>query len=229
MFARREILVGDAEVIVAGGMESMTNAPYLLPKARSGYRMGNGEIIDSMIHDGLWDPYDNVHMGNCGDARRREVRLHPRGAGRLRARELRARASAAQKAGTFKAEIVAVPVPQKKGDPLLVDEDEGPTKAQLDKMRGLRPAFSKEGTVTAANASSINDGAAALRRDLGGRGGEARLQGARAHRRPTRPPRWSPSGSRSRRSRRCAKLYAKTGHEARSTGTSTRSTRRSRA
>ena len=85
MFARREILVGDAEVIVAGGMESMTNAPYLLPKARSGYRMGNGQIIDSMIHDGLWDPYDNMHMGNCGDAGRREVRLHARGPGRLRA------------------------------------------------------------------------------------------------------------------------------------------------
>jgi acetyl-CoA C-acetyltransferase len=161
MFARREILVGDAEVIVAGGMESMTNAPYLLPQARGGYRMGNGQIVDSMIHDGLWDPYDDVHMGNCGDLVARKYGF-TREAQDAFARASFERALQAQKAGKFKAEIVAVPVPQKKGDPVLVDEDEGPKKAQLDKMPSLRPAFSKDGTVTAANASSINDGGAAL-------------------------------------------------------------------
>jgi acetyl-CoA C-acetyltransferase len=161
MFARREILVGDAELIVAGGMESMTNAPYVLPNARGGYRMGNGQIVDSMIHDGLWDPYDNVHMGNCGDLVAKKYGF-TREEQDAFARASFERAIQAQKAGKFKAEIVGVPVPQKKGDPVVVEEDEGPKKAQLDKMPGLRPAFSKDGTVTAANASSINDGAAAL-------------------------------------------------------------------
>jgi acetyl-CoA C-acetyltransferase len=161
MFARREILVGDAEVLVAGGMESMTNAPYVLPNARSGYRMGNGQIIDSMIHDGLWDPYDNVHMGTCGDLVAEKYGF-TREAQDAFARASFERAIQAQKAGKFKAEIVPVSVPSKKGDPVVVEEDEGPKKAQLDKMPSLKPAFSKTGTVTAANASSINDGAAAL-------------------------------------------------------------------
>jgi acetyl-CoA C-acetyltransferase len=161
MFARREILVGDAEVVVAGGMESMSNAPYLLPHARSGYRMGNGTLVDSMIHDGLWDPYDQVHMGTCGDAVAAKYGFTREVQDRF-ARTSFERAIQAQKAGKFKAEIVPVPVPQKKGDPVNVEEDEGPKKAQLDKMPGLKPAFSKDGTVTAANASSINDGAAAL-------------------------------------------------------------------
>jgi acetyl-CoA C-acetyltransferase len=160
MFARREILVGDAEVIVAGGMESMTNAPYLLPKARAGYRMGNGEIVDSMIYDGLWDPYDNMHMGNCGDMVAQKYGFTRQDQDAF-ATESFKRAQAAQKAGRFKDEIVPVTVKDRKGE-TLVDEDEGPKKAQLDKMASLRPAFSKEGTVTAANASSINDGAAAL-------------------------------------------------------------------
>ena len=161
MFARREILVGDAEVIVAGGMESMTNAPYVLPNARGGYRMGNGQIIDSMIHDGLWDPYDDVHMGNCGDLVAEKYGF-TREAQDAFARLSFERAIQAQKAGKFKAEIVPVSVPSRKGDPVVVEEDEGPKKAQLDKMPSLKPAFSKTGTVTAANASSINDGAAAL-------------------------------------------------------------------
>lgn len=161
MFARREILVGDAEILVAGGMESMTNAPYVLPNARAGYRMGNGQLVDSMIYDGLWDPYDQVHMGTCGDAVAKKYGFTREDQDAF-ARASFERAIQAQKAGKFKAEIVAVPVPQRKGDPVLVDEDEGPKKAQLDKMPGLKPAFSKDGTVTAANASSINDGAAAL-------------------------------------------------------------------
>jgi acetyl-CoA C-acetyltransferase len=161
MFARREILVGDAEVIVAGGMESMTNAPYVLPNARGGYRMGNGQIIDSMIHDGLWDPYDDMHMGNCGDLVAEKYGF-TREQQDAFARQSFERAIQAQKAGKFKAEIVPVSVPSRKGDPVVVEEDEGPKKAQLDKMPSLRAAFSKTGTVTAANASSINDGAAAL-------------------------------------------------------------------
>jgi acetyl-CoA C-acetyltransferase len=161
MFARREILVGDAEILVAGGMESMTNAPYLLPNARAGYRMGNGQLIDSMIYDGLWDPYDNVHMGTCGDAVAKKYEF-TREQQDAFARASFERAIQAQKAGKFKAEIVGVPVPQRKGDPVIVDEDEGPKKAQLDKMPGLKAAFTKDGTVTAANASSINDGGAAL-------------------------------------------------------------------
>jgi acetyl-CoA C-acetyltransferase len=161
MFARREILVGDAEILVAGGMESMTNAPYLLPNARAGYRMGNGQLVDSMIYDGLWDPYDNVHMGTCGDAVAKKYEF-TREQQDAFARASFERAIQAQKAGKFKAEIVGVPVPQRKGDPVIVDEDEGPKKAQLDKMPGLKAAFTKDGTVTAANASSINDGGAAL-------------------------------------------------------------------
>jgi acetyl-CoA C-acetyltransferase len=161
MFARREILVGDAEVIVAGGMESMTNSPYVLPKARSGYRMGNGEIVDTMIHDGLWDPYDNMHMGNCGDMVAEKYGFTREEQDRF-AIESYKRAQAAQAEGRFKDEIVPVEVPQGRGEPLVVDADEGPARAKLDKIPSLKPAFSKTGTVTAANASSINDGAAAL-------------------------------------------------------------------
>jgi acetyl-CoA C-acetyltransferase len=161
MFARREVLVGDAEVLVAGGMESMTNAPYVLPKARAGYRMGNGEIVDTMIHDGLWDPYDNMHMGNCGDLVAEKYGFTREEQDRF-AIESYKRAQAAQAEGRFKDEIVPVEVPQGRGEPLVVDADEGPARAKLDKIPGLKPAFSKTGTVTAANASSINDGAAAL-------------------------------------------------------------------
>jgi acetyl-CoA C-acetyltransferase len=162
MFARREILVGDAKAIVAGGMESMTNAPYLLPKARGGYRMGNGEILDSMIHDGLWDPYDHVHMGTCGDSVAEKYAFTREMQDAFAAESYR-RALAAQKEGRFKREIVPISVPQRKGEPLLVDEDEEPGRGGApDKMALLRPAFTKNGTVTAANASTLNDGAAAL-------------------------------------------------------------------
>jgi acetyl-CoA C-acetyltransferase len=162
MFARREIQVGDARVVVAGGMESMTNAPYVLPKARSGYRMGNGEIVDTVIYDGLWDPYDNMHMGNCGDLVAEKYGFSREAQDRFAAESYR-RALAAQKEGRFKREIVPISVPQKRGEPLLVDADEEPGRGgSLDKMAQLRPAFSKNGTVTAANASTLNDGAAAL-------------------------------------------------------------------
>ncbi len=160
MFARREILVGDADVLVAGGMESMTNAPYALPNARGGYRMGNGKIIDTMIHDGLWDPYDDMHMGNCGDMVAAKYSFSREDQDAFAAASYE-RALAAQKEGRFKEEIVPVTVKGRKGD-TLVDQDEEPGRGQIDKMSGLRPAFSKDGTVTAANASTINDGAAAL-------------------------------------------------------------------
>jgi acetyl-CoA C-acetyltransferase len=161
MFARREILVDDADVVVAGGMESMTNAPYCLPKARGGYRMGNGTILDTMIHDGLWDPYDDMHMGNCGDLVAARYGFSRQDQDAFAATSYR-RAQAAMKEGRFKEEIVPVSVPQRRGEPLLVEEDEEPARVNLEKMAGLRAAFARDGTVTAANASTINDGAAAL-------------------------------------------------------------------
>lgn len=161
MMAAQAIALGDAEVVVAGGMESMSNAPYVLEKARTGYRMGNGVLLDSMIHDGLWDPYKNVHMGNCGDATATKFEF-TREAIDAFAIESFNRAVLAQEGGRHQEEIVAVPVPQKKGDPMLVNYDEGPAKGNPDKIPTLKPVFSKDGTTTAANASSINDGAAAL-------------------------------------------------------------------
>ena len=157
----RTIALGDAELVVAGGMESMSNVPYYLDKARTGYRMGNGTLVDGMIFDGLWDPYGNVHMGSCGDKCAAEYKFSRESQDEF-AKESFRRALAAQREGLFDAEITAVPVPQKKGDPLLVRADEGPSKGDPSKFASLRAAFSKDGTITAANASSINDGASAL-------------------------------------------------------------------
>jgi len=161
MFGRREIMIGDADVVIAGGMESMTNAPYLLPNARSGYRMGNGQLIDSMIHDGLWDPYDHVHMGTCGDKVAAKYAFTREDQDAFATESYR-RARAASESGKFKQEIVPVEVPQRRGDPVVFDQDEEPGRGDPSRFSGLRPAFGKDGTVTAANASSINDGAAAL-------------------------------------------------------------------
>jgi acetyl-CoA C-acetyltransferase len=161
VFATKTLAVGDCDLVVAGGMESMSNVPYYLEKARSGYRMGDGKIVDGMIYDGLWDPYSNVHMGVCGDKCASEYKFS-REAQDEYAKESFRRALAAQKEGMFDAEIEPVAVPQKKGDPLSVKLDEGPAKGDPSKFAGLKPAFSKDGTVTAANASSINDGASAL-------------------------------------------------------------------
>jgi len=161
MFARREILIDEADAIVAGGMESMTNAPYVLPQARGGYRMGNGEIVDTMIHDGLWDPYDNHHMGKCGDSVAERYGFTREDQDAFATQSLN-RAVAAQKEGRFKNEIAPVEVPQRRGDPVVVDADEEPARGDASKFAKLRPAFTNDGTVTAANASSINDGAAAL-------------------------------------------------------------------
>ncbi len=159
--AYQSIALGEIDVAVAGGMESMSNAPYFTHALRGGARMGNVEMKDLMIHDGLWDPYDNVHMGNCGEICAKEKGIS-RAAQDEYAVESTNRAIRAQKEGAFKNEIVPVSVPQKKGDPLVVSEDEGPRAAKPEKIPTLKPAFQKDGTVTAGNASSINDGAAAL-------------------------------------------------------------------
>ena len=161
IFGVKTIALGDAEIVVAGGMESMSNAPYYMPGARAGVRMGNTTLVDGMIHDGLWDPYGNVHMGTCGELCAREYKFS-REAQDDFAKESFRRALAAQREGLFAAEITSVSVPQKKGEALLVKEDEGPPGGKPEKFAGLKPAFQKDGTITAANASSINDGASAL-------------------------------------------------------------------
>ncbi len=161
IFGAKTLAVGDADLVLVGGMESMSNTPYYLDKARTGYRMGDGKIIDGMIFDGLWDPYSNVHMGTCGDKCAAEYKFTREQQDEFSKESFR-RALAAQKEGMFDAEIEAVSVPQRKGDPLMVEQDEGPAKGDPSKFSSLKPAFSKDGTITAANASSINDGASAL-------------------------------------------------------------------
>lgn len=159
--AYQVIALGEADVVVAGGMESMSNAPYLSHTMRNGARMGHVEFKDSMVLDGLTDAYDNVHMGICAEACATDMKIS-RAAQDEFATESTNRAIRSQKEGLFKNEIVGVSVAQKKGDPIVVLEDEGPKNAKPDKIPTLKPVFKKDGTVTAANASSINDGAAAL-------------------------------------------------------------------
>jgi acetyl-CoA C-acetyltransferase len=155
------ILAGEYEAAVAGGMESMSNSPYLLEKARTGYRMGHGTLVDSMIKDGLWDPYGDKHMGSCAEmcVSKYSFTREQQDAFAL---ESYKRAQAAVKGGLFADEIVPVEVPAKKGPPVVVDSDEEPFAAPLEKMPTLKPSFQKDGSVTAANSSKINDGAAAM-------------------------------------------------------------------
>jgi acetyl-CoA C-acetyltransferase len=155
------IMTGEHDIVVAGGMESMTNAPYLLPKARDGLRLGHAQVIDSMIQDGLWDAYGNVHMGDCGELCAKEKGISRQDQDAFAAESYR-RALAAIAEGKFKGEIVPVEVPSRKGPPTIVDTDEEPGRGDVAKLGALRPAFQKDGTITAGNASSINDGAAAL-------------------------------------------------------------------
>jgi len=161
MLAAQAVMLGDAEIVVAGGMESMSNAPYVLEKARTGYRMGNGQIIDSIIKDGLWDVYNDFHMGDAAELCARECSVSREAQDDFAILSYQ-RALDAQQHGYFRDEIVAVTIPQKSGDAVVVQEDEEPKRAKFEKIRSLRPAFRKEGTVTAANASKINDGAAAV-------------------------------------------------------------------
>jgi acetyl-CoA C-acetyltransferase len=160
MLASDSIQAGNADLIVAGGQENMSLAPHLLENVRNGYRMGPSQLQDSMIKDGLWDPYNNMHMGNCGEICAKEFNF-TREAQDAFAIDSYKKAQEAQKNGSFKDEIVALEVTQGK-QTVAVDSDEEPTKARFDKIPELRPAFDKAGTITAANASKLNDGAAAL-------------------------------------------------------------------
>ena len=162
MMAAQGVQLGDTEIVVAGGMESMSNAPYLIPKAREGYRLGNGELVDSMINDGLWCAFENYHMGCTGEVVADEYRI-----GRAEQDEFATsshrKAAAATKAGRFKDEIVAVEIPQKKGAAISFDTDETVREdTSVEGLGKLKPAFKQEGTVTAGNAPSVNDGASAL-------------------------------------------------------------------
>jgi acetyl-CoA C-acetyltransferase len=162
MMAAQGVQLGDSEMVVAGGMESMSNAPYLVPKAREGYRLGNGELIDAMIHDGLWCAFENYHMGCTGEVVADEYKI-----GRAEQDEFATnshrKAAAAIKAGKFKDEIVPVEIKQKKGPALLFDTDETVREDTTVEVLGkLKPAFKSEGTVTAGNAPGVNDGASAV-------------------------------------------------------------------
>ena len=161
MYAANDIRCDEYDIAVAGGMESMSNAPYALPQARTGYRMGPGKMVDVMIHDGLWDPYGDKHMGNCAELCVSKFNFTREQQDDF-SRESYRRAQDATRTGKFKKEIAVVEIQGKKGVSTVIDDEE-PFSAPLDKMRTLKPAFVKDGgTVTAANSSKINDGAAAL-------------------------------------------------------------------
>jgi acetyl-CoA C-acetyltransferase len=161
--ADQMIQAGDAEIVVAGGMESMTNAPYLLPKARAGYRMGHGELLDSLIQDGLWCAFDAVHMGSGTEQYTGQFGGLTREVQDEFAAKSHERAAVAQKEGRFAGEITPVSIPQRKGDPILVEDDEGiRPETTAESLGALKPAFAKDGSLTAGNASQISDGAAAI-------------------------------------------------------------------
>lgn len=161
MMATRAIALGEANIMVSGGMENMTRAPFLLEKARQGYRLGHGELTDSLIKDGLWDVYNQFHMGNAGELCAAKYRLSRQEVDDF-ALESYGRARDAIARGAFKKEIVPVEVPQKKGAPVLVSDDEEPNRVDLTKLRQLKPVFQDDGVLTVGNSPSCNDGAAAL-------------------------------------------------------------------
>ncbi|MBI4400070.1 MAG: thiolase family protein [Nitrospirae bacterium] len=161
ILAAQAIGMGEARIVVAGGMESMTRAPYLLERARQGYRLGHGELTDSMIKDGLWDVYNNFHMGNAGELCAAKYRLTRAELDDFALESYR-RARQATASGAFKREIVPVEVPQKKGPPVVVTEDEEPNRVDLAKLRSLKPVFQEDGVLTAGNSPACNDAAAAL-------------------------------------------------------------------
>ncbi len=162
VFASQAIKAGDYGCIVAGGMESMSNCPYLLAKARTGYRLGHGKLIDSMVHDGLWCAFEDFHMGNTGELVAEKYGISRQAIDEYAYNSHR-KAVAAIEGGKFKDEIVPVEVPRRKGDPIVFEVDEGPRKdTSVEKLAKLRPAFKKDGVVTAGNAPSVNDGGSAL-------------------------------------------------------------------
>jgi acetyl-CoA C-acetyltransferase len=162
MLAHQGLQTGDIEIAVAGGMESMSNCPYLLPRVREGLRMGHANVVDSMIHDGLWCPFENWHMGNAGETVADTFKVS-RDQQDAYSADSHKKAAAAHDAGKFKDEMLAVPIPQKKGEPILFDRDEAVRPdTTVEGLRALKPAFKKDGSVTAGNAPPVNDGAAAL-------------------------------------------------------------------
>jgi acetyl-CoA C-acetyltransferase len=161
MLAAQAIMVGDAEIVVAGGMENMSQAPYYLPEFRTGSKMGHQQIVDGLLKDGLWDVYNDFHMGNAAELCAQECAISRDDQDEYAILSY-SRSQKAQKGGLFDEEIVTVEVPQKKGEMLQLKDDEGIWQTDFEKLKKLKPAFDKQGTVTAANSSSINDGAAAL-------------------------------------------------------------------
>ena len=159
--AAQSIMLGHTDVVVAGGMESMSNVPYYLPKGRYGHGYGHGQVVDGLLHDGLWEPYHKFPMGNCADHTAKEMNISREAQDEYAINSYK-RAAYSVENGFFKNEIVPVEIPQRKGEPLVMDTDEEYTKVKFEKIPSLRPVFSKDGTVTAANASTINDGASAL-------------------------------------------------------------------
>jgi acetyl-CoA C-acetyltransferase len=161
MLAAQSIALGESDIIVAGGMESMSNVPFYLDKARTGYRLGHGQIIDGLVKDGLWDVYNDYHMGSAAELCATECKVS-REEQDAYAITSYTRSQAANAEGKFKSEIIALEVKDRKGTVTVIDQDEEPFAVKFDKIPGLKPVFAKEGTVTAANASALNDGAAAL-------------------------------------------------------------------
>ena len=160
--AAQAVQTGESEIVVAGGMESMSNCPYLLPGARTGYRLGDGKLVDSMIHDGLWDAYEDFHMGITGELVAEKYGIGREEQDRFSV-ESHKKAVNARKSCFFEAQILPIEVPQKKGEPLVIKYDESPREdTSLEVLAKLKPAFKKDGTVTAGNAPGTNDGAAAL-------------------------------------------------------------------
>jgi acetyl-CoA C-acetyltransferase len=161
MLGAQSIMLGINDVVVVGGMESMSNIPYYVPKARFGYKYGGAQLVDGLERDGLWEVYYEFPMGNCADNTAKEMGITREMQDEYAINSYK-RTAASTDAGYFKTEIIPVEIPQRRGEPILMEEDEEYKNVKFDKIPGLRPAFSKEGTVTAANASTINDGAAAL-------------------------------------------------------------------
>jgi len=162
MLADQAIRAGDIDVVVAGGMESMSNCPYLLPRVRDGLRMGNGEVVDSMIHDGLWCAFEQCHMGNAGEVVAEHYHVGREAQDDYAARSHQ-KAGRATSEGAFKDEILPISIAQKKGDPIVIDRDESiRADTTADALKALKPAFKKDGSVTAGNAPGVNDGASAL-------------------------------------------------------------------
>lgn len=161
MLGAQSIMLGHADVIVAGGMESMSNVPYYVPKARYGHGYGHGQLLDGLMHDGLWEPYHQFPMGSCADNTAKEMNISREAQDEFAINSYKKIADSVAN-GLFKNEIVPVEIPQRKGDPIVMTEDEEYKNVKFDKIPSLRPVFNKDGSVTAANASTINDGASAL-------------------------------------------------------------------